>query len=114
MRNGDPRASGRFVNADYFANYPALIFPIALACALVRTFMVPKSQESGFKIFCALTAFILFTSILLSLSRGGWVGGLLGVVILVWLAPWEGARQRARGKREAQGERSWVSGFGLG
>jgi tetratricopeptide (TPR) repeat protein len=88
------RASGPFINPDHFANYLSLIFPLALGCALFRTFMVNKSQEYGLRIFCGFTTFLLFSGILLSLSRGGWISALLGIVILVWLAPWHGAKSR--------------------
>ena len=96
MPNGIPRASGPFVNPDHFANYLSLIFPLALGCALFRTFMVSKAQQYGCNIFCGFTAFLLFTGILLSLSRGGWISALLGIVILVWLSPW--GASRAKGK----------------
>jgi O-antigen ligase/tetratricopeptide (TPR) repeat protein len=98
------RASGPFVNPDHFANYLSLILPLALACALFRTFMVPKAQEYSLKILCGFTTFLLFTAILLSLSRGGGIAALVALVVLVWLAPWGGV---ARGRRsEVRGQRS--------
>ena len=50
------------------------------------------------RFFCAFTAFLLFTGILLSLSRGGWISALLGIVILIWLSPWgaDGSRHASR------------------
>jgi O-antigen ligase/Flp pilus assembly protein TadD len=96
------RASGPFINPDHFANYLSLIFPLALGAALFRTFMVSKANQYGLTIFCAFTGFLLFTGILLSLSRAGWMNALLGVVVLVWLAPWGGARQRAKRKKQRQ------------
>ena len=103
------RASGPFINPDHFANYLSLIFPVALGCALFRTFMVPKSDQYGLKIFCGFTVFLLFTGILLSLSRGGWISALLGIVILVWLAPWQRAGSREQGAR-SRSQRSEVRG----
>ena len=82
-----PRASGPFVNPNHFANYLSLVLPIAIACTLFRTFIVSKPLEKAFRICCGLTAFLLFTGIVLSLSRSGWIGALLGVVILAWLSP---------------------------
>jgi hypothetical protein len=106
------RASGPFINPDHFANYLSLIFPLALGCALFRTFMVPKEQQYGLKIFCGFTTFLLFTGILLSLSRGAWISTLLGVAIFAWLPPWQRAETREpRSKREAQSGFS-VSGIG--
>src|SRR5438552_172301 len=85
MANGVPRASGPFINPDHFANYLSLIFPIALACVLFRTSLVSKSSEDALRICCGFTAFLLFMGILLSLSRGGWIGALLGIAVLLWL-----------------------------
>jgi len=118
MPNGLPRASGPFVNPDHFANYLSLILPIALGCALFRTFMVSKAQQYGWWIFCGFTAFLVFTGILLSLSRGGWISVLVGIVILVWLSSWgkeqraksrgqraEGKEQRAKSREQGAGSR---------
>lgn len=88
MPSTAPRASGPFVNPDHFANYLSLIFPLALACALFRASVVKKPLEETFRLFCAFTAFVLFTGILLSLSRSGWINALLGVSILLWFSPW--------------------------
>ena len=90
MSGGIPRASGPFINPDHFANYLALIFPIALAGVFFRTSVISKPLEQGFRIFCALTALLLFTGILLSLSRSGWISALLGIVLLLWFSPWQG------------------------
>jgi O-antigen ligase/tetratricopeptide (TPR) repeat protein len=83
-----PRASGPFVNPDHFANYLALIFPLALACALFPTSLINKNLEKAFRVFGIFIAFILFIGTLLSLSRSGWITALLGVSILLWFSPW--------------------------
>ena len=88
LSEGVPRASGPFINPDHFANYLLLIFPMALACALFRTPIMSKPLEHALRMLCALAAFLLATGILLSLSRSGWIGALLGVVILLWFSPW--------------------------
>jgi O-antigen ligase/tetratricopeptide (TPR) repeat protein len=100
------RSSGPFINPDHFANYLSLILPLAIAAALFRTFMVPRSQQYGLSIFCAFTGFLLFTGILLSLSRAGWIATLFGIVVLVWLAPWGGAAARGQARSREQGARS--------
>ncbi len=87
--HGLARASGSFINPDHFANYLALIFPIALACALFRTSVLSKPLEQAFRVFCAFTALLVFTGILLSLSRSGWISTLLGIVLLLWFSPWQ-------------------------
>ncbi|MBF8253504.1 MAG: Tetratricopeptide repeat protein, partial [Deltaproteobacteria bacterium] len=87
----NPRSSGPFVNPDHFANYLTLIFPIALAGALFRTSLVSNRLAEGFRIFSGFTAIVIFTGILLSLSRSGWACALLGVGVLFWFCPWRGA-----------------------
>src|SRR3990172_4037152 len=89
MSGGGARASGPFINPDHFANYLALILPIALAGAFFRTSAMSKPLEQGLRIFSALTGFLLFSGILLSLSRSGWINALLGIVLLLWFSPWQ-------------------------
>ncbi len=102
---GVPRASGPFVNPDHFANYLSVIFPIALSCALFRTSIVSKLSQQALRFFCALTTFLLFTGILLSISRAGWISALLGLVVLAWLSPWGGVGgKREAGSREERSE----------
>ena len=103
-----PRASGPFVDADHFANYLGLIFPLAVACALFCISTVRKRLQPALLIACAVCVLILFTAILLSLSRGGWTGALLGLVILVWLCPWRlsAAGRKHGGESTEQGARS--------
>lgn len=80
------RAFGSFVNPDHFALYLNLILPLAVTGAFARTFLshhrwtVPESL----RVFCLGTASVLTAAILLSLSRGGWIGGLLGGSIITW------------------------------
>jgi O-antigen ligase/tetratricopeptide (TPR) repeat protein len=85
---GDSRASGPFVNPDHFANYLALIFPLALGLFFHTRSIVGKESEAAFKIFSGLTAIVTFTSILLSLSRSGWMIVCLSIAVLLWLSPW--------------------------
>lgn len=80
------RAFGSFVNPDHFAAYLNLILPLAITGAIGQTFLsrhrwtVPESLP----LFCLVTASVLTTALLLSLSRGGWIGGFLGVAIVIW------------------------------
>ncbi len=69
-----PRASGPFVNSDHFANYLVLIFPLLLGGISAQRFFASRKQENAFKIFCVFALFVSFVGILLSLSRGGWIG----------------------------------------
>ncbi len=79
------RASGPFINPNHFANYLALIFLLALGGALSPRFFVSPEKSQAFRLFCGVIAFILLIGILLSLSRGGWIGTTLGVSIFLWV-----------------------------
>jgi len=80
----NPRASGPFVNPDHFANYLSLIFPLALVGSLFRTSLMPKDKGKAFRLICGFAAFVLFSGILLSLSRAAWMGVVLAGAILLW------------------------------
>lgn len=80
---GIPRTSGPFVSPDHFANYLALIFPLALAGTISTRFFVSQVKGRAFRLFCGLALFVLLMGILLSLSRGGWIGMALGVGALL-------------------------------
>jgi len=88
-----PRASGPFVSYIHFANYLSLIFPLALVGVLsgnvlgrCKSSRAGSPIESGTeRLLCGVTAFTLAVGILLSLSRGGWIGAGLGAGILLAL-----------------------------
>ena len=80
------RARGPFVNADHFANFLSLIFPLTLGSALFPTFIAPRRSISGWRIFSACTAFVIFCAALLSLSRGGLLSIAAGTAVLIWLS----------------------------
>ena len=80
------RAIGPFVNPDHFAGYLNMILPLALGGALFRNFLSRRPSRESFRVFCAAAAFVLILAIELSLSRAGWIGGLLGFSIIIWLA----------------------------
>jgi hypothetical protein len=99
------RASGPFVNPDHFANYLALVLPIALACTLFRSSLAGKDWQPPLRILAGCTAFLIFTGILLSLSRGALVAVCAGIAVLTSLAPWgavSSRRQEQRAKRKGQ------------
>jgi len=92
-----PRTSGPFINSDHFANYLALVFPVALAGILSGSLLFRWRETSARRdfseaerFFCSLTIFFLTLGILLSLSRGGWIGAALGggfLCVLLLLSP---------------------------
>ena len=79
------RASGPFVNPDHFANYLAMIIPLAIAGALFREPLEPAREFTGFQLLCAAVALMLAAAILISLSRAGWIEIGLGIVIFAYL-----------------------------
>ncbi len=80
------RLSGPFVNPDRFGNYLVLALPIALSGLAFRSFIAPAGYEGAFRIFCAVTTAVLLGGIFGSLSRAAWIGTILGVAVLMWLA----------------------------
>ena len=82
---GIHRASGPFVNPDHFANYLAMILPLALVGAIFRAPLEPAPRFSGFQLLCAVASLMIVAAILISLSRAGWVEIGLGILTLAWL-----------------------------
>ena len=82
---GIHRASGPFVNPDHFANYLAMILPLALVGAIFRAPLEPAPRFSGFQLLCAVASLMIIAAILISLSRAGWIEIGLGILTLAWL-----------------------------
>ena len=82
---GVHRASGPFINPDHFANYLAMVLPLALAGALFRVPLAPAPRFSGFQFLCAAAALVLVAGILISLSRAGWIEIGLAIVTFAYL-----------------------------
>ncbi len=101
---GAHRASGPFINPDHFANYLAMVLPLALAGALFRVPLEPAPRFSGFQFLCAAAALLLVAGILISLSRAGWIEIGLAIVTFAYLletrrrhnAPRRGRARRCR------------------
>lgn len=77
------RATGPFVNPDHFANYLAMVLPLALVAALLRIDLVPRALASPVRMASMAIAFLVLCAIVLSLSRGGWISAALSVGALV-------------------------------
>ncbi|HVA40142.1 MAG TPA: O-antigen ligase family protein, partial [Candidatus Binataceae bacterium] len=77
------RATGPFVNPDHFANYVAMVLPLALVAALLRIDLVPRAWASPVRMAAMAIAFVMLCAIVLSLSRGGWISTALSVGALV-------------------------------
>ncbi|NOT57463.1 MAG: O-antigen ligase family protein, partial [Deltaproteobacteria bacterium] len=78
------RAQGPFVNYSHFASYLAVIFPLALTAALFPTTLVPARIAFAFRLLWGSVGFFMGVGILLSHSRGGWIGLMLGSGIVLW------------------------------
>jgi O-antigen ligase/tetratricopeptide (TPR) repeat protein len=89
------RATGPFVNPDHFANYLALILPLALVGALLRIDLVPRASVGIVRMSCMAIAFIVLCAIVLSLSRGGWIASALSVGALVTMFFFQPEHRRA-------------------
>lgn len=81
LLSDSPRASGPFVNPDHFANYLAMILPIAVVGALFPLPIVPSRRRSEFRFVCGVGALLMTAAIMLSLSRGGWLAAALAVCV---------------------------------
>lgn len=89
------RASGPFVNPDHFANYVALVLPIALACVLFRTALAHRERQPMLRILAGAAVFVMFTGVLLSLSRGALAAVCMSIAVLLALMPWGEAETRS-------------------
>jgi len=104
---GARRAASPFISPDNFANYLAIIFPLMITGAAFRTFLTPKKLEAPFRILCGFGAFMILCSLILSLSRGGWIAAILGVTVLFFLAT------GPRGRTPETGNRRRLRRFGV-
>ena len=114
---GIHRASGPFVNPDHFANYLAMILPLALVGAIFRAPLEPAPRFSGFQLLCAVASLMIIAAILISLSRAGWIEIGLGILSLAWLL----RRRRPQGPDDRLTSRLpgspvtwWVAVMGVG
>ncbi len=67
------RAIGPFANADHFADYIGMIFPLALAGALFPWPFAKPRDSSLPRLFCGLGLIVIAMAIMLSLSRAVWL-----------------------------------------
>lgn len=79
-----PRASGPFVNSDHFANYLMLVIPLLLSGLFSPRMFVSQPRMKRFRIYCGIALIVTLTGLLLSLSRGGWIGAGVGLGIFFW------------------------------
>lgn len=90
------RASGPFVNPDHFAAYEALIFPLAVCGLMAPAFVAPKRRAEATRVLFGLAAFVMFSALVLTLSRAGWFDALLGLAVVGALLQWRGGSVAGR------------------
>lgn len=73
------RACGPFVNPDHFANFLAMLLPLAVVGAIFPIAMNQRPGGADLRLPCAAAAFIMAAAIVLSLSRGAWIASVAGV-----------------------------------
>lgn len=83
LTTGITHARGPFINYDHFANYLAMIFPLALAGLIFPGTFARRESEKSFQLFAGLAVFVIALAILLSLSRAGWIALVLGPAVFV-------------------------------
>jgi O-antigen ligase/tetratricopeptide (TPR) repeat protein len=104
------RATGPFVNPDHFANYLAMILPLALVAALLRIYLVPRAWASPVRMASMAIAFVMLCAIVLSLSRGGWISTALCIGMLIAMFFAQPERRRAAFARHTDARTlGWVA-----
>ena len=90
------RASGPFVNPDHFANFLAMILPLAVVGAIFPTALNHREHRASLRLPSAVAAFLMAAGIVLSLSRGAWIASIVGVSVGLGMS-FKHARERALG-----------------
>jgi tetratricopeptide (TPR) repeat protein len=90
------RASGSFVNPDHFANFLAMILPLAVIGALFPITLSRRERGADLRLPSAVAAFLMAAGIVLSLSRGAWIASITGVCLGLGMS-FSHARERAPG-----------------
>jgi O-antigen ligase/tetratricopeptide (TPR) repeat protein len=81
------RARGPYANPDHFACFLTMTFPLAFAAAAFDLFTGTR-RAVPVRVFCGVAAFTMVAALLLSGSRSGWAGLLLGLVALPLMTGW--------------------------
>ncbi|MGH7001907.1 MAG: O-antigen ligase family protein, partial [Stellaceae bacterium] len=73
-----PRASGPFVDPDHFANYLAMMLPLAVVTTLFPLKMFRRAGRVNLQLFAAVSTLVIAAALLFSLSRAGWIAAVVG------------------------------------
>jgi Flp pilus assembly protein TadD len=80
-----PRIAGPFINPDHYANYLAMIFPLAVVGSVRKFPRLAIPSVDCTSLIWSSSALLISAAIALSLSRGGWIAastGACGVLAL--------------------------------
>jgi len=88
------RASGSFVNPDHFANFLAMILPLAVVGAIFPITLNRRERGADLRLASAVAAFLMAAGIVLSLSRGAWIASVAAVGLGLGMS-FSHARERA-------------------
>jgi O-antigen ligase/tetratricopeptide (TPR) repeat protein len=77
------QTSGPFVNRSHFANYLALLWPLALLPVFARGVLHSNGERPGERLTALLAPVAMGVALLWSLSRGGWLAALAGAATLI-------------------------------
>ena len=76
---GIVRAFGTFEQPNPFAGYLALHLPFAISGFIV--------WRGGLRRVAFLVSLLILSGLIFSLSRGGWIAGSLGLLVVLWMIP---------------------------
>jgi O-antigen ligase/tetratricopeptide (TPR) repeat protein len=110
-----PRACGPFVNPDHFGDYLAMTLPLAAGGAVLDLSFFQGERARAFRLLCAATALVIAAALLLSLSRGAWIGAFIGLMCLAALTRYTstGAPTAITTRRQRPFSRPAIIGLGL-
>jgi O-antigen ligase/predicted Zn-dependent protease len=93
------RAVGSFANPDHLANYLAQTLPIAVV-GVFWPAALSRQRPQVMRAFAGGALVLISSALLLTSSRGGWLGALMSMVVLgtLWPRGDGGARRRVPGK----------------
>jgi len=101
-RGGNPwgdRAVGSFANPDHLANYLSQTLPFAVA-AVFWPAAFSRRRPQVMRAVAGAALILIASALLLSSSRGGWLGALMSLIVLgaLWPRGDGGVRHRMAGK----------------
>ncbi|MBV8775208.1 MAG: O-antigen ligase family protein [Deltaproteobacteria bacterium] len=85
--HGNPwglRATGTFANPDHLADYLDMVLPLALT-GFLRPSVLASRRLTMVRLFCGGAVILTGSSLLLTSSRAGWLGALIGLALLAEL-----------------------------